>query len=285
MIPTELKPYLDRLASTYDRGFLGTDPVVFVHRYADPADQEIAGLVASALAYGNVRAIRASVDRALAALGARPARRIDASSPRDLKRALRGFRHRFTTGRDLAALCWVAAGMRRRSGSVGEFFGQGYAAGGGSIRTALESFVSRAIDADLRPFYRRRPGPGEGVRFLLPSPREGSTCKRLNLYLRWMVRGEDGIDLGLWRHVSPGDLLIPVDTHVARIAAYIGLTRRRSPSWAMAEEITSALRALDPEDPVRYDFAICRLGILDACPRKRDAVKCAACPLQPVCLL
>jgi uncharacterized protein (TIGR02757 family) len=100
-----------------------------------------------------------------------------------------------------------------------------------------------------------------------------------------MVRGEDGIDLGLWRHVSRGHLLIPVDTHVARIAAYIGLTRRRSPTWAMAEEITSALRALDPEDPVRYDFAICRLGILDACPRRRDPVKCAACPLQPVCLL
>ena len=123
------------------------------------------------------------------------------------------------------------------------------------------------------------------MRFLLPSPEEGSGCKRLNLYLRWMVRRGDGLDLGLWTSVHPRQLLMPVDTHVARIAAYIGLTRRMSPGWRMTEEITASLRRLDPGDPVRYDFALCRLGILDACPRRRNPVICADCPLEPVCLL
>lgn len=285
MTRTGLKLYLDRLASTYDRRFLETDPVSFAHRYPEPADQEVAGLVASCLAYGNVSAIRGSVAAALAPLNPRPAAALDRFSAGELRTRYRRFRHRFTSGRDLAALLWTIREMRRTHGSIREFFLEGYDRGSRTLREALISFVARALNRDVRAFYRSKPPAGEGIRFLLPSPAEGSGCKRLNLFLRWMVRRDDGVDLGLWREVRPRQLLMPVDTHIARISAYIGLTRRRSPGWAMTEEITASLREMDPRDPVRYDFALCRLGILDACPRHQDPQKCAACPLQPVCLL
>jgi len=285
MIRPALKPYLDRLVADYDRRFLATDPLAFVHRFGKPADQEVAGLLASCLAYGNVAAIRGSVGEALRRLGSSPAAALEGLSDTDLIRKYRGFRHRFTSGQDVAALLAAAREMRRSHGSIGGFFRVGHRAGAPTLREALVSFVDRALDRDLSAFYRRRPAAGRGVRFLLPSPREGSGCKRLNLYLRWMVRENDGVDLGLWEGIPPRQLLVPVDTHVARIASYIGLTDRKSTGWGMTEEITASLRELDPRDPVRYDFALCRLGILDACPRRRDPVKCAACPLQPVCRL
>jgi uncharacterized protein (TIGR02757 family) len=100
-----------------------------------------------------------------------------------------------------------------------------------------------------------------------------------------MVRRNGGLDFGLWRGIPPARLVIPLDTHVARIAANLGLTLRRSVDWRMAVEVTAALRTLDPDDPVKYDFAICRLGILDHCPRRRDPVKCARCLIKPVCTL
>lgn len=285
MIRPGLKEYLERLVADYDHRFLATDPLALVRDYDDPSDQEVAGLVASSLAYGNVPAIQGSVAAALLRLGKSPAAVLDGLSGRDLRLRYRGFRHRFTSGRDLAALLWTVREMRRTHGSIGAFFLAGYLPGTATVREALISFVDRALDRDLSGFYRRRPGAGEGIRFLLPSPKDGSACKRLNLYLRWMVRRDDGLDLGIWRDVHPRQLLIPVDTHVARIASYIGLTQRRSPGWGMAEEITASLRALEPRDPVQYDFALSRLGILDACPRRRSPIHCARCPLQPACLL
>ncbi len=285
MIRPALKPYLDRLSAEYDHRFLATDPVSLVRRYQDPEDRELAGLVASCLAYGNVAAILASVEDALSRLGNRPASALDPLSDADLRGRCRGFRHRFTRGRDLAALLASAREMRRSHGSLRGFFLAGHDPGRETLREALISFVDRALDRDLSAFYTRRPRAGEGIRFLLPSPREGSGCKRLNLLLRWMVRKDDGVDLGLWREVPSRQLLMPVDTHVARIAGYIGLTARKSQGWEMTEEITAALKRLDPLDPVRYDFALCRLGILEACPRRRDRLKCAACPIRRVCLL
>ncbi len=285
MIRPGLKERLDRLVAAYDHRFLATDPLALVRRYEEPADREVAGLVASALAYGNVRAIQASVKRALLTLGTSPAVVLDGLSARDLRLRCRGFRHRFTSGRDLAALLWTVREIRRTHGGVGAFFLAGHAPAARTIREALTSFVDRALDRDYSGFYGRRDGTGRGIRFLLPSPRDGSACKRLNLYLRWMVRRDDGLDLGVWKGVHPRQLLVPVDTHVARIALRIGLTERRSPGWEMAEEITASLREMAPRDPVRYDFALSRLGILDACPRRRSAARCARCALHRVCVL
>jgi uncharacterized protein (TIGR02757 family) len=120
------------------------------------------------------------------------------------------------------------------------------------------------------------------TRHLVSDPRAGSACKRLVLYARWMVRPADGVDLGLWP-ISPSDLVIPVDTHVHRISRNLGLTDRRTASWATAEEITAGLRKLDPEDPVKYDFALCHLGVSRDCPSRPDTDKCATCVLRDVC--
>jgi len=118
--------------------------------------------------------------------------------------------------------------------------------------------------------------------FLFPRPERGSACKRHNLFLRWVVRGPDGVDLGLWRALSPRDLIVPLDTHMARLGGALGLTRRNTPDWRMAEEITGSLRLVCPEDPVKFDYPLTRLGILGICTRSRRGV-CSSCPVAPLC--
>jgi hypothetical protein len=145
-------------------------------------------------------------------------------------------------------------------------------AAGGALRPALARFA-----AGLRG---GRPSPG--MAHLVPDPTAGSACKRLLLYLRWMVRPADGVDLGLWP-LPPSMLIVPLDTHVHRISRNLGLTARRTPSWAAAEEVTAALRQLDPVDPVRYDFALCHLGISRDCPSRLDPIVCARCVLRRAC--
>ncbi len=124
-----------------------------------------------------------------------------------------------------------------------------------------------------------------GVRFFFPSPSGKSPCKRLNLYLRWMVRRGDDLDFGLWEQVDPARLVIPLDTHVARISRHLGLSQRKTADWKMAEEVTDALKELDPLDPVKYDFSISRLGILERCTKKRSASMCRECVINDVCVI
>ncbi|MBI3892791.1 MAG: TIGR02757 family protein [Candidatus Wallbacteria bacterium] len=280
---SRLRQRLGALAATFDVRFLDTDPLQFVHRYSSTDDREIAGLVASALAYGQVRQVLASVETALARMGPRPAAFVDGLN---LSRALadfKGFKHRFNDARDLVCLLEAARRARLEHGSLGDLFAAGFREEAQDVGEALAAFSGRMVGLMEPRLYAGGVLPAS-VRFLFPAP-PASACKRLCLYLRWMVRGPDALDFGQWRRVPPRALVIPLDTHVARIAAYIGLTRRRTMGWATACDITASLRRLDAADPVKYDFAICRLGILDHCPRKRDLRKCAACPLLDVCLL
>jgi uncharacterized protein (TIGR02757 family) len=120
------------------------------------------------------------------------------------------------------------------------------------------------------------------LQYLLTSPRDGSACKRMNLFLRWMVRRTTP-DLGLWTFVDPAKLVMPVDTHIHRIATFLGLNRRKSADWKTARALTKRLASFDPADPIRYDFALCRLGILDLCSRKRRKENCDVCLLRDVC--
>ncbi len=122
-----------------------------------------------------------------------------------------------------------------------------------------------------------------GLTHLCPDAELAGACKRWNLLLRWMVRGPDGVDLGLWRGVPTSALVVPLDTHVSRVARYLGLTDRRDMTWRTAEEITRSLQRIDPTDPVRFDFALCHLGMSGACPVRRDPEKCDACPLRAFC--
>ena len=138
------------------------------------------------------------------------------------------------------------------------------------VEPALDSFSTRALALDLRAAYGSVP-KRPGVCYFFPRPSAGSGCKRLNLFLRWMVR-RDALDLGVWTRVSPAKLVVPLDTHVIRVGRCLRLTRYTSPGWPMARDITASLRRLDPDDPVKYDFALCHLGMMNACGFDRTAV-------------
>ncbi len=266
-----LKQHLDHLLSTYDRAHhLASDPLQFPHRYSDAGDQEVVGLVAALLAFGNVKAVRRSVERVLATLGESPAAELS-TQERVHRRRLEGFVHRTWTGEDVARVLARTARIRRTHGSLGGRFAEHWREAG-DLREALARWSDEL----------RGPAPGRGLKHLVADPRAGSACKRSLLFLRWMVRPADGVDLGLW-DLAPSELLIPVDTHVLRIAGNLSLTARRDASWRTAEELTERLRLFDPTDPVKYDFAICHLGISRACPSRQDDAACARCELRPVC--
>lgn len=273
----ELQRELDAYLSAFNRAaYVAHDPVEFVRAHrADPADAEVVGLLASSLAFGRVEMIRGSIARVLSALGPAPAQAIRAHGREGLRRAFHGFQHRWTTADDLADLLAAADLLRQQEGSLGEGFARAYRASG-TLRGAL-AWLSTGLRA-------LRPSPGGSFANLIPDPTAGSACKRLLLYTRWMIRPEDGVDLGLWA-LPPAVLLTPVDTHIARIARYIGLTDRPEASWRTAEEITAAFRRLDPDDPVKYDFALCHLGVSGSCPKKRHPVKCEGCPIRGICRL
>jgi uncharacterized protein (TIGR02757 family) len=282
-----LKFHLDNFLDNFPRErHLSNDPVQFVHRYEDPRDREVVGLIAAVFAYGNVKSVLKTVDAALQYLGESPSSTLATFDPRKDGRRLRGFYHRFNTSRDLGVLFWIIRRALEDYGSLESAFAAGLAPADADTSAALENFCKTLLGFGHEQFYPR----GElkrriGVRFFFPRPSEGSACKRLNLYLRWMVRPEDGIDCGVWNRVAPRQLVIPLDTHIARISSYIGLTEMRSPGWSMALEITRSLRALHAEDPLRYDFALCHLGIAGDCPRKRNLEKCARCPIVAICRL
>jgi uncharacterized protein (TIGR02757 family) len=269
-----LRERLDALAAGFDASRIHPDPLEIVRRHRGRDDLEVAGIAAAGLAFGGVGTILRSVGTALGPLGPRPAAGLAAARPRDLRRALRGFRHRWVVGDDVAALFVAARRLREEHGSLEGAFLAGDP-GGETVESGLAAFAAAFRRAD--PGFAPR-----GAAAFVPSPAGGSACKRPLLFLRWMVR-RDGVDTGAWRGVDPARLVLPLDTHVARIARALGILRRRSDDWRAALEATAALRRLDPADPVRYDFAICRMGILDLCPRKRDPVNCRACGLVDVC--
>jgi len=258
-----LRRALDRLYRDFDRIDAAADPVHLVRRYPDAADREIAGFLAAGLAFGRVASVLSSITRVLAPMGPSPAsfvRRFDPA--RDAAR-FRNLGHRWTTGVDLSALLWTLRQILDTAGSVEAFFAAGLDRRDETVAGALDAFGTRARALDVRAVYGAE-GGRVGVWYFYPKPSDGSACKRLNLFLRWMVR-RDTIDLGVWTRVSPAQLIVPLDTHVIRLAQCLRLTRVRTPGWRMAAEITASLRALDADDPVRYDFALCHLGMMNAC--------------------
>jgi uncharacterized protein (TIGR02757 family) len=286
-----LSPLLgQRLEALY--GFYGpetarTDPIVFPLRYEAAEDCEVAGWIATAFAYGQVRTIQKNVGFLLDALGPRPARGLDAivdfrAFARD---ALHGFRHRFHGARDAAALLYAISAVRREGGSVRAFFEREQREEDADVGPLLSRVVARLTALDWRPalgIHKRRLPAASPVRFFFPDPAAGSACKRWNLYLRWMVR-RDRLDFGLWQGIPTRRLVVPTDTHVHRIARRLGLTRRAAADWKTAREITDALSRFDADDPVRFDYALCRLGILDVCTPEVSRCQCGICPVRDAC--
>ena len=256
---------------------LAQDPVGIVRRYSRRDEQEMVGLLASSLAFGNVKTLRASIERALEAIGGDIVEA--ARDPAYLRSRLEGFRHRMVQGQELAQLMWGASQVSRVYGSLGESFAERLKKRS-NFRDALIEWTS-----ELRAYGKigdgasaNRRGPAQ----ILPDPSKDSSCKRLLLYLRWMVRRDDGVDMGVWPQVSPSVLMIPVDTHIHRIGLNLGMTERQSPSYRVSEEITAVLRRIDSRDPVRFDFALCHLGMAGACRSERGE-SCEGCGLRGVC--
>jgi uncharacterized protein (TIGR02757 family) len=277
---------LDALYRFYGPETVATDPIFFVGRYEEAEDREVVGWIATAFAYGQVPVIQATVGRLLAALGPRPARGLDGvRSFRELAAdALAGFRHRFHGARDAAALLFTIARAREAgAGRLRAFFESALRPEDRDTSPLLSRAVAKIEAFDYRPVLGvRRLPEGSPVRFFFPDPASGSACKRWHLYLRWMVR-RDALDFGLWTGIPTSKLVVPTDTHVHRIARRLGLTRRRTADGKAAREITDALARFDPADPVRFDYALCRIGILDICVPSTRLCRCADCPVQEAC--
>lgn len=271
-----LSTRLIELSGNFTLDSISPDPLEVVRDQTDPLDQEVVGLLAAAFAYGRadivVRNVRGIVD----AMTPSPYLYVERFRRDRARSTFATFSHRFHKTDDLVALLGVISKAVKKHGSLGELFRSVHDPGEDDIGPTLSRFTEKLIS----------PGPPAtpSLRYLLSSPENGSACKRMNLYLRWMVRRESP-DLGLWSFVSPSQLVMPLDTHVHRITSFLGLNDRKSADWKAALALTHEMRTIDPADPVRFDFAICRLGILDLCSRRRDRAQCRVCLLRDVCTI
>lgn len=251
------------------------DPVEFPHLYQDSRDIELAGFIASSLAFGRIDLFKPVIRKILSfskdenkhpSPYPSPARGegslydyVMNFEPDSDSKPFDAIYYRMCKGRDIACLMYMLSEIIRKYGTVGNLFYSCYD-DSANIKEALQKFTDTMRDIDTTPVYGKRIYP-RGLLQLLPSPRNGGPCKRLNMYLRWMIRPNDGVDFGLWDKIPPSALVIPVDTHIARICKGMSMTGRKSANWAMAEEITDKFKLLSPEDPLKYDFALCHLGI------------------------
>ncbi|MEZ4524485.1 MAG: TIGR02757 family protein [Desulfobacterales bacterium] len=242
-----MKEKLEKLYQKYNRReYADYDPLRFLYDYENLHDREITALIASALAYGRVAQILKSVASVLQIMGPSPFLFLKENSPDILKKSFTGFRHRFATGAHLADLLIGAKNILHEYGSLQECFVSGMKKNE-DIVSALNLFCRRLIGTG---------NPGH----LVPLPERGSACKRMNLFLRWMVR-KDGVDPGGWDEVPKAKLIVPLDVHMHRISRKLGLSKRKAADMRTAQAITAEFAKLVPDDPVRYDFALTRPGI------------------------
>ncbi|MEN8208423.1 MAG: TIGR02757 family protein [Candidatus Fermentibacteria bacterium] len=244
----QLRERLESIYTEYNRReYIHPDPLEFLWRYNSTEDREIVGLIASGLAYGRVARILKSTERILEVLGPAPSAFLQDVSRRELFEMLAGFKHRFTTSFEMIALLKSASAIQKQWGLLGNMLGTYMSEC--TYNDALERFVETILQS-----------AGMKKCSLLPRPSLGSACKRLQLYMRWMIR-TDEVDPGGWEWISPSVLIVPLDVHMFRAAGALGFTRRKTASLAAAFEITEHFRAVSPDDPVKYDFALTRMGI------------------------
>lgn len=243
----------------------------------DLRSAETLGIVASVLAIGTTASIRTSIGKLLALADGAPLALVEPESAGRIHRELRGFRHRWIRGDQIGHLLRRLTELAETGVTLESVFAAGFDLGG--FATGLDE-LARALRG---PEGARAP---RGYRQLFPSPLEPahSACKRLTLFVRWMRR-TGYPDLGRWHRVPTGELRIPLDLHVYWIAYHLGLTRRRTRTWATVEEVTETLRRIDPIDPVRFDFVLCHTGISGDCPKRRDLSVCGPCVVRPDCRL
>jgi len=276
-VPPLLREALVRLAADPAlRDRVPRDAVAVPRRYARDRGREVVALLAALFAFGRVASFQSFLDALLVRLGPSPDQGLSGVGEEDLMRLARGLRYRWVGESDVGCLL---VGIRRtllEDGSLEGAFGRaprGSADDYGEELSFLVGRLARGWDGRI----------GRSGRHLLADPSRGSSSKRLCLFLRWMVRPDDGVDLGLWTGLETRRLVVPLDTHVHRVGLRTGLVRRKSATWSTARELTGALREVDPEDPVRLDFALCHLGMSGRCPARTTADGCSSCPLLPGC--
>lgn len=273
-----LAVHLGQLRAEWSGRRLDSDPLAFAHRYVDEDDREIAAFLASSLAFGRVAAIQASLERLFSAMGPSPSGFLRAFGGQPIP-LLEGFVHRWVGREEITRFLEALSRALRKWGSLRALFARGDTPSPDYVPALSNFFDALRSEATNggRPL-------SHGLRFLLPSPRGGSASKRAHLFLRWTVRTKD-VDLGLWKGDSfdPSRLLLPMDTHVHRIATYLGLTRRPIADLEASRQATGWLKKVDPVDPVSFDWALSRLGILTECVRERSRRHCERCAVRPVC--
>ncbi len=244
------KAWLDELYTRYNHpSWIHPDPLEFLYLYDTARDKEIVGLIASSLAYGRVTQILKSVEKVLSVMGASPCDHICSASEKDWEHAFKDFKHRFTTGKEIVCLLMGIKNVVLEFGSLKECFLYSLKKSSGNYLDAISVFVGKVLAFN------------NGVHnTLIPNPSKGSACKRLHLFMRWMVR-KDKVDPGPWEEIPAEKLIIPLDTHIFRICTQLGMTSRKSADIRCAIEITEAFKEIEPQDPVKYDFALSRLGI------------------------
>jgi len=272
---SSVKKVLDRFYAEYDfRERILHDPIEFPRRYKKRGDIEVAGFIASCFAYGQVTLFKPVIEKILSAMG---------NSPHDFllnfkvpknNRLFSGINYRFNKNKDILCLLHILSLLLREHKSIGNAFKNFYKETDADIGKALTGFIDYLLSINTSEVYGRNLKPAGLLQFF-PSPAKGSACKRMNLFLRWMIRNKD-IDFGIWKGLPQNKLVIPLDTHIARISRCLGFTKRSSNDWKTAVEITKALKKLDPQDPLKYDFAMCHYGISGLC----GAGKCKDCLLK-----
>ena len=281
-----LRQHLDALLATQDaEARVQNDPIRFPHRYSDVRDVEISAFLAASYAYGKVDLFLGVLERIHAVMDAHggPTAFVRDYSADLHGPLLHGIGYRWTRDTDLV---WLFAALRHALGNVR---GMHALFAGATAREALQNGAEALLTACVRvaPQVGRSADSvadlPRGLRYFAPSPKSGSGCKRGNLFLRWMVRHGDGVDLGVWTHLEPAALVMPIDRHIQRIAPLLGLVDKADGSWRTALQVTQALAQLCPEDPVRYDFALAHTGISDGCTGQLVPDVCNTCSVRQVC--
>lgn len=246
------KQKLEKIYRRYNhRRFVHPDPLEFLYKYPEEKDRELVGLIASSLAYGRVDQILKSVSCILYKMGPSPRDYIMGCGYEDMKKEFELFCHRFTKGEELSRVLFSVKKILKEYGTIRECFSSNFKKAD-SMPDALTLFIHE--------IYSYMGDHNKNT--LLPDPSKGSACKRLNLFLRWMVRSDE-VDPGTWSEIPKSSLIIPLDIHMHRISQITSLTNRKSPEMRTALEITEKFLIISPNDPVKYDFALTRIGILN----------------------
>lgn len=253
------------------------DPVSFVRRYRKHEDREVAGFTAACFAYGKVTLFMPVIEKILGPGQHHPAAFFRNFSVKRDAGYFRNIRYRFNKEDDILCFIYFLSMALKKWGSLKQLFYHFYRKADQDIRGALIGYSDYFLHIDSSPVYGENVKP-YGLLHLFPSPARGGACKRMNLFLRWMVRKDD-IDVGIWDRIPHSQLIIPLDTHIVRIARCLGLTGRSSSDWNTAKEITASLSRFDPNDPLKYDFALCHHGISGLCKGKKVAHLCSSCVL------